>query len=62
VKAKLEEEERHKAEAQTQAEEGWLTRGLHGNAHHEGLMVDGILQVSTRHRLPNKQKARFTQV
>jgi hypothetical protein len=38
----------------------FLTRGVLGNAHHEGLRVDGILQVSTRHRIPNEQKARFT--
>jgi hypothetical protein len=37
-----------------------VTRGLLGNAHHEGLRVDGILQVSTRHRIPNEQEARFT--
>jgi hypothetical protein len=39
-----------------------VTRGLLGNAHHELLSVDGILQVSMRHRIPSKRKARFTQV
>jgi hypothetical protein len=37
-----------------------LTRRLLGNAHHDGLRVDIILQVSTRHRITNEQKARFT--
>jgi hypothetical protein len=32
-------------------------RGLLGNAHHEGLRVDGILQVSMIHQIPNEQKA-----
>jgi hypothetical protein len=29
-----------------------LTRWLLGNAHHDGLRVSGIMQVSTRHRIP----------
>ena len=41
---------------------GRVTRWLLGNAHHDGLRVSGILQVSTRHRVPGKQRARFTQV
>jgi hypothetical protein len=39
-----------------------LTRVILGNAHHEGLGVDGILRVSTSHRIPNKRGKRFTQV
>ena len=39
-----------------------MTRWLLGNAHHEGLRVDGILHVSTRHRITDKRGASFTQV
>jgi hypothetical protein len=39
-----------------------VTRWLLGNAHDEGLRVDEILHVSTRHRIPDKHGARFTQV
>jgi hypothetical protein len=35
-------------------------KGIPGNAYHEGLKVDGILHVSMRHRIPSKQRARFT--
>jgi hypothetical protein len=35
---------------------GVLTRGLLSDSHHEGLRVDGILQVSTRQRIPNERK------
>jgi hypothetical protein len=42
--------------------QGDLMRELLDNAHHEELMVDGILQVNTRHQIPNEQGARFTQV
>jgi hypothetical protein len=36
-----------------------MSRELLGNVHHDGLRVDGILQVSMRYQIPIKQKANF---
>jgi hypothetical protein len=57
-----EEERAYGLARMIKASSGTLTRGLLGNAQHEWLRVDEILQVNTSHPIPNEQEVRFIQV